>query len=132
MIQTSYVEEHRILSFKYSQFRTHTLWKHTHDLFWGPSMSVPGRHSYQQEDKTVAVVQLMRNIEIFKIKSASSIHKSYQTEVIKTKSWDYLIFKTCILHSFVSRSRVFIESSTWKFQIKSSPLCKSYFNSLQF
>ena len=37
----------------------------------------------------------------------------------KTKSWDNLIFKTCILHSFVSRSRVFIESSTWGFQIKS-------------
>ena len=37
----------------------------------------------------------------------------------KTKNWDNLIFKTCILHSFVSRSRVFIESSTWGFQIKS-------------
>ena len=41
------------------------------------------------------------------------------TSFIITKSWNNLIFKTCILHSFVSRSRVFIESSTWGFQIKS-------------
>jgi len=42
-------------------------------------------------------------------------------EFIKTKSWNNLIFKTCILHSFISRSRVFIESRTWKFQIKIYP-----------
>ena len=45
--------------------------------------------------------------------SLESSNKSF----FKTKN--KLIFKTCILHSFVSRSRVFIESSTWEFQIKS-------------
>ena len=71
-------------------------------------MSVPGRNSYQNK-KIKRVYLKFQNLQPPFIRD------------IKTKRLNggILIFKTCILHSLVSRSRVFIESSTWRFQIKS-------------